>query len=260
MHFLLRRCGTVVAGLLVLAFAKPTYAIDIETILLPILTWQRPIAGANGTLWVTEFTVYNSSNQDVPLRPCGPPGGATICPPEDFTFQARETTRNPEVGFTIAGANGRLAYLNREDTPKIFFHLAAVDFVRHVSTQLPVVRDREFATAFVELLGIPVTAGARTLLRVYDVDDRDNSAVVVRVFDSHDALIAEKVFAFTPSGYPHPNGFPSAPGYLAVPLQDFVRSTDKARVEIAPVSSPLRFWAFVTVTDNITNAIQVIAP
>lgn len=167
---------------------------------------------------------------------------------------------NPNVGFGIAGANGRLVYLYRDHGQNLFFRLTAFDLKRPVAGEIPVVRDHEFATSLLELIDVPMTATSRVMLRIYDVDDRDNAAVTVRIFSSNDLPMFEQLFIFNPSGFAHPHGFPSGPGFRAIPLQDLIGANGKVRMEIEAATPSLRFWAFVTVTDNTTGAIQVIAP
>jgi hypothetical protein len=156
-------------------------------------------------------------------------------------------------------------------------HLVRVDSV-------PVVRERDFRTGTIAFANVPfpyvyltndvirpALAQYRHALRIYDVDLRGDAAVRVRVFWTNTggggSLQKEAVVALD-----RRNGSdPSFPYYAVVDLDTFFSSCNPfslhtpcagmdTRIELEPVPPGMRYWAFVSMTNNFTQEVTVIAP
>ncbi|HET7436672.1 MAG TPA: hypothetical protein VFN10_18330 [Thermoanaerobaculia bacterium] len=246
---------------LMLAVVAPAAAqpAALETILLPVHIAGAPLQGANGSRWTTDLAIHNAGPAEVILGPCGVPSPLpSACPPSYFSVLAGETLRNHAVGFTDAGVNGRLLHVRAELASQLAFSLRVRDLARAAEddgTELPVVRGEAFRTGTVRLIDVPLAPTSRVLLRVYDLDDRGDGQVRVRVI-SDDGAIADHPLLIAASGYGHPGGLPFAPGYGALPLE----GSGNVRVEIEPITPGLRLWAFATVTNNATQHVTVVSP
>jgi hypothetical protein len=230
---------------------------EVRTALIPVLA-NSGVPGVAGSRWLTTLAVYNASTDLIALLPCGIPNR---CPPEVFMFNPRTTERNPPLGFTTAGVNGRLIYYTAKDAPSLFFKLTVFDASRNGRpAEIPVVTEDRFRTSVLEMLDIPLDDSSRTTLRIYDVDDRDGASVTVRMFDERERIIGEQNIRFTSSGYAHPGQFPVAPAFIVLPLSFEPRADSRVRIEIEPATEGLRFWAFVSVVENATSSVTIYSP
>jgi hypothetical protein len=135
-------------------------------------------------------------------------------------------------------------------------------------TAIPVVRESEFRTAKIALVDVPVPAGFRQMLRIYDPDGRSNAKVTVRIFGTSspeaypgqpDRLLGEAVITLQPPTTEHPefSGYYETGDLSRIaPLAGY----DRVLIEIEPLTSGLRFWSFVSVTDNDTQHVTTITP
>ena len=105
----------------------------------------------------------------------------------------------------------------------------------------------------------------RSMLRVYDVDARDNAIVEVRFYTlTTNELLAttrSSLVSRTPaSQFP----VPFYPGYAQLSAFETLLpkpvGTTALRIEIVPVTPGLRYWAFVSVTNNETQHFTTITP
>jgi hypothetical protein len=148
-------------------------------------------------------------------------------------------------------------------------------------TSIPVLRERDVRTARLQLLDVPADTRFRSALCVYDFDsvnDSPSSAVRFRIYDMcgvgtgdrncSNSAIVDTVITLPP-GFPARGSFPVYPvsamiGNLvdAFPEPANVKPNMSlgGPVDIDPVTPGLRFWAFVSATNNETQHVTVIAP
>ncbi|HYK00198.1 MAG TPA: hypothetical protein VE974_00445 [Thermoanaerobaculia bacterium] len=128
------------------------------------------------------------------------------------------------------------------------------------SADLPVVRTADFKTSTISLLNVPLGTERRATLRVYDPEDRgDSRGVIVRIYAFSGDLLREDAYRFSPSGYASHDGYPFAPSFIQIALPDSV-GAERVRVDVVPHGEGLRFWAFISLTDNRTEHVTIIAP
>ena len=108
--------------------------------------------------------------------------------------------------------------------------------------------------------------GNRETLRIYDFDGPADRVVAVRFFkdDASEAAVETQVTLRTfPAAVIDPV-YPEVPGYAQI--GNFVRAfpelvgASRVRIEILPVTPGLRFWAFVSVTNNETQHVTAVLP
>lgn len=247
-----------------------------ERYLLPVYLFpSNPSRGAFGSIWVTQFSARNES--DLPVQffqeecaafcECG---GGTICVPSGTTpprTQILQALRRDTPGFNP----GVFVYAGR--TGNAVLQLRVRDISREQTswgTELPVVREREFRDTPIYLLDIPVREGFRQHLRVYGATSPSGMADVrVRVYNGlSNSLLSEHALSLAPAeGAPRlpPEGYrPALPAYAEISsLRDVVASisgVDTVRLEVAPLTIGLRFWAFVSVTNNDTQHVTLVTP
>ena len=236
------------------ALVGSALAQDVTAVLLPV-TASTPIPGANGSLWTTEIVARNTGSDRVFfLSPCG---AASVCLPPYKQIAAHTT-----VSLDNDSPRGSIILMRSTEAAEMTFSLRVRDLSRQSETwgtEVPVVTDTAAFTTTVHLLNIPTTTAFRSFLRIYDfIESLD---VVTRQFNvkvfslSGNTLLKQFDVTTTP-----------VPGQAVgeVDVSDLIPSPagDPIRLEIAPapVDPPRKFWAFVSVTNNVTQHVTLVTP
>ncbi|MHB0969656.1 MAG: hypothetical protein ACYC7A_13595 [Thermoanaerobaculia bacterium] len=247
-------------------------------ILLPVVTDPAGIDGAYGSIWATRLSVLNTGSRDVVLdgydfQICGFECDAYRPTPPGITF-------HPELYWSSDSAEGYFLTTMAADLPLLRIELHVQDLSRQAltwGTEIPVVSEHEAYADALELHGIPVDLRFRARLRVYDfqalpVPDR-SASVRYEVFAVRPTL----ELPFEPaSGPPAPQDEPLVsgtllfgrgnggfrPGYAFLDLDrlPLPPNVERIRVRVTPITPDLRFWAFVSVTNNETQHVTTISP
>lgn len=242
---------------------------EYEVVLLPIASsGQTP--GAHGSLWVTEFTVYNGldvaiSSSDRPST-IWPLGGcfSLIC--VDVVIPAHSALKAPIYRTGSDQLPGSLLKVRRDLGDDIAFQLRIQDVSRQAltwGTEIPVVRERDLYNGPIRLLDVPFDERFRQTLRVYDPLPHEGCVVVgIRYFDmeSGETLHTEEATLARDDcrqqlGSVFPNVFEAHD--LAGRLGVFEGTVG---IEITPLGESDRIWAFVSVTNNETQHVTVVTP
>jgi hypothetical protein len=137
-------------------------------------------------------------------------------------------------------------------------------------TTVPVVHEDDAYRTTMTLLDIPVSDRFRSMLRVYDFDPDATRKVLIRIYATNasakqpeltppDRLLTE--FPVT-LALLNPELQSLHPAYAQVSLSDIpeVRTAETVRIEVVPQSPAMRFWGFVSVTNNETQHVTNIGP
>jgi len=177
-------------------------------------------------------------------------------------------------------------YVGAAGAGKVTFNLRVQDTSRQAQTwgtTIPVVREKDVYTSTLHLLDVPVDSHFRSALRIYDFDADDAPKQVrVRIYDlcgpfftpiPAECPTAPRVDTFlTLTGgavpqYPSSvmvadilTAFPDLANVKAIPLPFGDSRPAAVRVDIDPISPNLRFWAFVSATNNDTQHVTTILP
>ena len=114
------------------------------------------------------------------------------------------------------------------------------------------------------------------MLRLYDVDARDGSTARLRFYGVNpatdvpfkfggpspqlDPLLLEMTVALKAERRPGTPLFDLAYAQLSLGSLPEMQGRDRIRIEVTPLTSGLRLWAFVSVTNNETQHVTVVAP
>jgi hypothetical protein len=216
-------------------------------VLVPV--WFSGV-GAFGSSWATEVTVLDASNYD--FEPYRRP-----------RVVHRATTA---LDFGASRAGGVLFFPPRDLSPAPRFGSLVRDTSRQADdwgTEVRVVRESDFRTAEFSLLNIPADSRFRQSLRIFDADSVEAN-VQVSVFAMDGTFLAGKSVLLH-SANPCNRYEPCAsddPAYAMVDLTALfpeVAGQQRVRVSLSSIY-PDRLWAFVTVTNNQTQHVTVIAP
>jgi len=255
--------------------------VPYERVLVPVL---GTVNGAYGSIWKTEFIGQNESDEAVDVTSCpvclGIPETPLVPPHSTFVPQVAPDSRRSGGGVFV--------YVGQPGTGKVTFNLRVQDTSRQEQTwgtSIPVVREKDVYTTTLHLLDVPVDPRFRSALRVYDFDtnDGDPKQVRVRVYDLCGAFFTplpvdcptgaariDTVLTLTGGAGPqYPstatvgdivNAFPELGNVQPIP-QPFGDARPAAvRIDIDPVTPNLRFWAFVSATNNATQHVTAILP
>jgi hypothetical protein len=245
-----------------------------EKILFPIVT-NFEVPGAFGSRWVCKASVLNTSHETVAID-----GGS-------FCFDCRQgatATLEPGMSYSVVplegtgGIPGSFLFVERRFDEMLHFSLLARDISRSTATwgtEIPVVRESQFRSDFIELLGVPPSPNNyRYTLRIYSIDS-GGGLVNVTVFEQRaftlphgpierDREIGNAYYTMIP---PDPRtsfaeNFPPYAEVTALPIKSEPGlDVESLRVEVEPIRPPgLRIWAFLTLTNNDTQSVTVISP
>jgi hypothetical protein len=161
-------------------------------------------------------------------------------------------------------ANGLLLYLPSEDAPVVFVARfgASPRNTLDQGTELPIVHESSFSRTPIHLPYVPLHGDFRTTLRIYAPDAEAGTTVRVelRSWTAPTVAPVEAKIVALPAP-PQPTLQPIFPGYAQLDLRgEFPQTFGMAgncNVTIVPLprdSGALpRIWAFVTITDNVTQ-------
>jgi hypothetical protein len=250
----------ILTVLLLLIALPQQAAAQMQKVLLPVIL-EKPVPGAFGSLWSSEVTVYNGGN-----TPLGVGGiylchlGTTCAPSEALSPKTTYFTQIPSGTFQVIPSGdvvGKFLSVQASSLQDLSVNLRVVDLSRAATdrgTDIPTVRESAAARATVELLAVPSVAPYRSLLRLYDFDPGPGHSVLVKVF-SFDGLIDQRSIIFR-----QPADRTQFPGYAELDLSYLAPPVGEVRVEVAPSTDGLRFWAMASTTNNDTQHVTITTP
>jgi hypothetical protein len=256
--------ATKTNGFTFTASPEPTY----EQILLPIHL-DGVVPGAFGAQWKTSLWLRNNSIEAVTLAPW-PCGLGDPCPGPDrltFSLPARHSLRNlPPLDALPDGNPSRLLYIARPGAASVSLGLRFADISRSTidaGVDLPVIRESELLTTTAQLLDVPLGPTFRVLLRLYDAGL--TSAQFRVTISAQTETVGAPVYStvvtatsvYTGDLRPKAAYAPvDITGLLQLPLP----WPQNARIEITPLTPGSRYWAFASVTNNVTQAVTLVTP
>ena len=275
------RLPLLIASLLLLGAASSYGQIpnpaDYDPILIPVFFFG---SGAHGSQWVTSVELNATHGVVMPIailsgspqcpKPCG-------CALINRVLGPRPTTVCDQL--LVDYIRGIYLYVPK-DVDRAALHISARvrDLSRQaesVGTEIPVVRPSDLRDGPIMLLDVPTAGRFRVSLRVYDVaKSRDN--VNIRIYDAN-ALkrgdrtpLVETVITMPvlpPLAASDPS-FPLQPP-SAVVIGDLVgvfpklAAVNAVSIEVRGQQTPAdpkRYWAFVSITNNVTQEVTVVSP
>jgi hypothetical protein len=262
-----------VIGLLAIAATASAQA----RVLLPIYL-QHDVPGAHGSLWRTEFAVHNSSGADFLIDSClyieGAPCDAVDNFNEHLLAGETRTALPPRYLAQFDTSHGAIVVVKPWGIPTvplngnpISFQLRVHDVSRadlNAGTELPVVPEPSFRQSTLTILDVPVDASFRELLRVYETH-LEHAEFTVRVYDqSTNTLLHEQHLTtdapmeLTDPAIEFADRF--VPGYAELTGVFSEPDGSRLRIEVEPLTEGSKFWAFVSVTNDVTQHVTLVTP
>jgi hypothetical protein len=231
-----------------------------EIILFPIA--RQPFAGEYGASWKNTNLAFNDSDEYVSID--------STCQVDPCPFIGiRPHSAGEPVGFIHApydSTDGGLLHLNRTLSGQVHFDSRIEDLSRAsltAGTEIPVIREADLLTGVAELLDVPLDPRFRQTLRIYEPIFGGGSQVAVSFYDMETGILLarqELTFPFPPESDLQPDDL----GYLQI--SDFhgrfpsLALTRRLRIEVVPLTEGLRYWTFVSITNNETQHVTLVTP
>jgi hypothetical protein len=237
-----------------------TYTVDVdddhfETILLPILT--PPVKGAFDSEFHTTLlassarTSYRTVHLYGLRAECLPPPRQCNAP-DPLTPLRLPYAEAVPLRVVMSGTPGRFIYVPEGELHRLSLNLRVQDVTRaalNFGTEMPIVRERDFQTNRIVLLGVPADPRFRNTLRIYSTR-ATSMRVTVGEHPPFDIFLPAGRDMFEPA-YASFVDFPPTSGPVDVTIEP--------TPNMLPVVPP-PFWAFITVTNNETQLITTITP
>ena len=229
-------------------------ATDFQRLLLPVFI-EGAVAGAEGSLWVTELSGFHNDNEVARVTEDPSVTAGTVSGRTAFT---------PAVTTERQG-HGRFVYVAAEDVEAVTLNLRARDVSReteNLGTEIPVVSAAQtFAGGSqITLVNVPTQEQYRQKIRIYDFDGEYGRTVTVRVYgaDSSTPLVTREV---TVSSGDVSRDYPAYPGQADLDLNLIPELLGAERVTVV-IDTPAdgRWWAFASITNNETQLITTVTP
>jgi IPT/TIG domain len=238
-----------------------TYSGDVdaafERILLP--SFISHIDGAFGSRFLSDLQIRpakTAGTRIFGIRSCHPIHFTPGCGPDDdlseFPFTVVDNARSPE--WRYEGTPGRFVYIPRND-PAVVMNFRAYDVSRdahNFGVEIPVVRGREMRTDPIRFLGVPTDPRFRSTLRIYATAA---TIVEVRYGTTEHFLSLEPGENLFEPAYAQFTRFPVGADTIDVTVELI-----EALPPLPGFPPPPPIWAFLTVTNNDTQAITTITP
>lgn len=211
--------------------------------------------GAHGSQWRTELSVANDNLFPVPndselfTAPCSVTGTCIDGIPQGLTGMA--------IGQT--DSEGKLIHVDRQGASLLFFDARIRDLSRQaqdLGAELPVVREKDFHAGQVDLLNVPTDALFRVTLRAYRIDNVSNLFMQIRPMaaPSSQPLVSTTLSLHAVDGLQVATigdlvgTYPQLAGQGPLVIRLYSQTPQPAT------------WAFVSITNNDTQHVTVIAP
>jgi len=241
---------------------------DYQRVLLPIYL-DVPVRGAFGAEWKTDLWMRNNSRAPVTLAawPCE----AEVCTeayPRQFQFAGAHSLHNlPRLDAADGGNPSRVLYVAKGGAEQVSYSLRFADVSRSTidgGVGLPVIRESELLDRDAQLFDVPLKAGFRVMLRIYDVTYAA-SKFRVTIYPQRELEDQAVTYFFEVAAGASDSGeFRSRAAYAQFDLTSLLAQArawpESARVEVTPLTPGSRFWTFASITNNDSQVVTLVTP
>lgn len=235
--------------LLALLIALPAAAADVEQLLLPVS--PSIVHCGYDSRYETRLVAFNDDATRAG-RVCS--GGAC---------RALEPMQQAEFTGEFAGGTPypSWVYLPKEvaDSMGLSLVVESSNLLRPEErsyTEIPVVRARDFRAGKMQFIGVRMDPDFRQTVRIYGLDGNQYAHLMMRVYDFATAeLLHECPHMLSPIG----EGRPSF-GMECDMSEHLPADGRKVRIELEPITEGLKYWAFLSITNNVTQHFYTVMP
>jgi hypothetical protein len=241
---------------LLCAFALPIFAQEMEQVLLTVA--PSLVMCAYNSRYDTHLVVYNQNARKV-MAACAGDGCGEIGP-----TAGREITGNAS-----SVPLPTFLYMPKADADGVRMSLIVESGDRDNQedrsfAELPIVRASDFVDKKLTFVGVRMDPGFRQTLRIFGLDGTTFGKVQVRAYDlaTEELVYDEPMWLWPLSDERNDQGQALRPSFnMECDLSgDIPANGHQVRLEIEPLTEGLKFWAFVSVTNNRTQHFYTIVP
>lgn len=244
-------------ALVALALTLPLAAEELEQLMLPIA--PSVVHCALESRYETRLIAYNDD----------------AAAPARFCAEGRCSELTPQTGAELTGdfAGGvplpAFVYVPKEQAGKLRMSILVESSERsrideRSYTEIPVVRTTEFTTGKMQFAGVRLDPEFRQTVRMYGLDGTQYSSVMMRVYPLHsNELMHECVHHISPiTTDTTAEGLQLRPAFgMECDMSDHVEARgQRVRIELEPLTPGLKYWAFISVTNNKTQHFYTVLP
>lgn len=244
--------------------AQAADSIELIKLLIPLAP-GGPVHGQAGTLWYTDLWARNNAEREIlvnqiPDVPCSIDCLPGLYLPPHSEFEINVTGFAPvhagflyveKSGYESIAIEGRIREVSRDPL--------------NVGTELPIVRAEDTASHTISLLKIWLGPRYRQTLRVYEWSLEGPSDVAVRFFAARANTPRVEFVARLHPPYRHElSQFLTVPGFVQIDAFATrfpeLGGLEEIRIEVEPLTEGSRIWAFVSITDQVTQQFVTVTP
>ncbi|MGZ5477702.1 MAG: hypothetical protein ACXWH1_14560 [Thermoanaerobaculia bacterium] len=251
---------TVFSLVLLLASSAFAQTAEFERVLLPISSPE--VGGAFGSRWVTEHFGRNDGDTSVEIERDDCAGLACLKSyPPHTTFHPEPSTLKDHVWLSV----------EKSKANQMFFSTIVRDIGKDIEpwgTEIPSVREGQFRQDKLQLLNVPGSTKLRKNLRIYiipDLTQGNEATLVVRIFDMDAEMtstarqLGEKTYTLRNTQFA--NNLEYLPVFYLDNEFPQMQTAERVRIEVQKTSGiPLKLWALVTATNNVTQHVTIFTP
>lgn len=223
------------------------------TVLVPVM-FSGP--GAYESFWNTDVFIFNNSDFDLePLISDGPAFCIFVSGPVDPGPPCLSVIYSMStVSVSADKSRGLLLRFPRTVADNLAFSANVRDITREeisFGAELPIVTEDDFHAGPIDFLNLPIAhPDYRIMLRVYALDT-DVASFRYELFNPGSAIYSESLTAIRHAV--------DEPAFASSYIVDRPREFRTTRVQVrGDGSTP--FWAFLTITNNLTQQVTIVRP
>lgn len=246
--------------LLALAFAAVTVAADeYEQLMLPVA--PSVVHCALESRYETRLLAYNDDER----------AAGRLCP----DGRCRELRPQTGAEFTGDYAGGvplpMYVYVPKAIAQKMRMSLVVESSERsrpeeRSYTELPIVRTSDFREGKIQLIGVRMDPDFRQTVRTFGLDGRASGDIMMRVYDLDSGELLHSCLHYVGPLTQEPEltaeGRQLRPAFgMECNMSDHLHAHgERVRIELEPLTPGLKYWAFVSVTNNKTQHFYTVLP
>jgi hypothetical protein len=234
---------------LAILVALPLFAADTEQFLLPVS--PSIVHCGYESRYETRLLAFNESDAQDVL--CAPEGCADVRPMSTVELTGGYAGGTPLPAFL---------YLPKESAERMRMSLVVESAERsrldeRSYTELPIVSASDFTTKKMQFVGVRVDEGFRQTVRIYGLHGTQHAQIMMRVYplDSNELLHSCVHDIYPISDEKTADGRELRPSFgMECDMSEHLEANgQKVRIELEPMTEGLRYWAFLSITNNKTQ-------
>jgi len=242
---------------LALVMNSSLFASDYERLLIPIA--PSVVYCGYDSRYETRLLLFNDATRPLE-RLCVDNQCASL-----GAFEAKEVSGDSAGGLPLP----IFVYVPRAEAPSTGMSLLVESSQRsrpdeRAFTELPIVRESDFRAVKMQFIGVRIDSDFRQTIRIFGLDPQAHGQVNMNVYSLETSeLLHSCIHDLWPlSSDLTAEGLPKRPSFgMECDMSEHIPTRgQKVRIELEPITPGLKYWAFISVTNNKTQHFYTIVP